>query len=127
MQKNIPIRLHRRRVILKKNANRRLTRRHTLTTLYPCDFHVKGKSCNALVNTVVLNLSDSGAGLEIIGVKELPHVEIGEEILLEINTGASDITKIRARIKWAKLYGLKNSIGVEFIEQRDIEKILHVV
>ena len=98
-----------------------------MTTLYPCGFHMKGKSGNALVNTVVLNLSDRGAGLEIIGVKDFPHVEIGEEILLEIDTGASESTKIRARIKWAKLSGLKNSIGVEFTEKKDIEKILHVV
>jgi hypothetical protein len=88
---------------------------------------IKGKNFNALVNTVVINMADGGAGLEIIGVRDQSDIRTDDEVLLEIDTGASERTKIKARIKWAKLSGLKNSIGVEFTEQRDIEKILHVV
>ncbi len=79
------------------------------------------------MNTVVINVSDGGAGLEIIGVRDQPCLDIDKEILLEIDTGASERLKIKARIKWTKLSGLKNSIGVEFTDQRDLEKILHVV
>lgn len=72
-------------------------------------------------------MSNGGAGLELIGVRDHSDIRVDEEILLEIDTGASDRTKINARIKWAELSGLKNSIGVEFTEQRDMEKILRVV
>ncbi|MCP5002427.1 MAG: PilZ domain-containing protein [Planctomycetes bacterium] len=114
-------------IFFKKKEDNRQTKRHLLTSPYPCDIKIKGKNFNALVNTVVLNVSDGGAGLEIIGVRDQSDVRIDEKILLEIDTGASERTIIKARIKWAKLSGLKNSIGVEFIDQRDIEKILHVV
>ncbi|MDR4505608.1 MAG: PilZ domain-containing protein [Candidatus Scalindua sp.] len=98
-----------------------------MPSLYPCEVKIKGKNFNALVNTVIINVSGGGAGLEIIGVRYQSDIRVDEEILLEIDTGASERMKIRARIKWAELSGLKNSMGVEFTEQRDIEKILHVV
>ncbi|GJQ59943.1 MAG: hypothetical protein SCALA701_27440 [Candidatus Scalindua sp.] len=98
-----------------------------MPSLYPCEVKIKGKNFKALVNTVVVNVADGGAGLEIIGVRDQSDMRIDDEVLLEIDTGASERTKIEAKIKWVKLSGLKNSVGVEFTEQRDIEKILHVL
>ncbi len=61
-------------------------------------------------------------------MEALSSSALGErEILLKISTGTLGLMKIRAKIKWAYLSGLKNTFVIEFTEVKDIEKILHVV